>query len=236
MRYRQWIRMGLALLMVAGTAALGGAHWASAQGNFPEGAFVIGADGTRWVVGNGVRYRISFLIDDAGQLQSLREGSTVVGTIAEALAALRSGGPGGAAAPAPSGASDPAGSLVGQQTRACTYGVDMDIAVARAEATRTLLGTTAPGNAMWLVVLINVTNVSNNAESLTTRPLQLRDRQGRVYEVREYPPDPVDLTRTYGVHAPYERFQPGITEQSVVTFQVPQNVGQLTLVGKRDFC
>ena len=215
---------------------LAGTRWAASQPTpFPDGAFVVGADDTRWVVGNGVRYRMSFVTDDANALPGLRESNTVVATVAEAQAALAGGG----RAPTPSQAAPPANpaeSLVGQRVTACNYGIDFEIAVVRVEWTKTMLGTTAPGNAMWIVAFIDVTNLSNQAHALTTRPLQLRDERGREYNVREYPPDPVDLVRAYMVHAAFNNFEPGITETSVVTFQVPDTVGPLTLVGKRDFC
>ena len=119
---------------------------------------------------------------------------------------------------------------------ACNYNVDFAIAVARAEWTKTVAGATAPGNGMWIVAIIDVTNLSTTAEALTTRPLQLRDGRGREFNVREYPPDPVDGSRSYGLKGAFEAFAPGITEQTLVTFQVPDDVGPLTLVGKRDFC
>jgi len=125
---------------------------------------------------------------------------------------------------------------VGQQTRACNYGAEFVILVARAEWTKTVTGQTAPGNAMWIVAFLDVTNRGTNAESLVTRPVQLRDGGGRQYNVREYPPDPVDLARVYGVKGAFTHFEPGITEQTVVTFQVPTDIGPLTLVGRRDFC
>ena len=231
-----WLRHGILLVAVGVLAALGGAHWAaSQQGPFPEGAFVVGQDGSRWVVGNGVRYPMSFIVDDAGALPSLPESSTVVGTVGEASAALGGSAPAPAPAPAP-GPANPAETLVGQRVTACNYGADFEIGVARVEWTKTVLGTEAPGNGMWIVAIIDVTNLSTMAEALTTRPLQLRDARGREFNVREYPPDPVDLFRAYGVHAAFQNFEPGITEQSVVTFQVPGDVGPLTLVGKRDFC
>jgi hypothetical protein len=235
MKSRLILAATMAVVALAG--ALGGARWARSQGTFPEGAFVVGADDTRWVVGNGVRYRISFVTDDAGALPGLRESSTVVSTVAEAQAALAGGpAPASGGAPAPRPAANPAESLVGQSVRACNYGVDFDISVARVEWTKSVIGNTAPGNGMWIVAFIDVTNASNKAEALTTRPLQLRDGRGREYNVREYPPDPVDLFRAYMVHAAFQNFEPGITEQSVVTFQVPDDAGPLTLVGKRDFC
>ena len=216
--------------------AFSGARWAASQPQpFPEGAFVVGEDDTRWVVGGGVRYRISFVTDDADVLPTLRESTTVVSTVAEAQAALGGGAP-SQPAPARAAPANPAETLVGQRVTACNYNVDFEIAVARVEWTKSVIGTTAPGNGMWIVAIIDVTNLSTEAEALTTRPLQLRDGQGRTYNVREYPPSPVDLFRAYMVHAAFANFEPGITETSVVTFQVPDNVGPLTLVGKRDFC
>jgi len=233
--WRRWLVVGAAMMVMTLAGAAGGARWARSQAPFPEGAFVVGGDDTRWVVGNGVRYRIAFVTDDAGLLPGLREGS-VVATIAEAQAALV-GGPAQASRPAPAPvAANPAETLVGQRVRACNYNVDFDIGVTRVEWTKSVLGTSAPGNGMWIVAIIDVTNVSAKAEALTTRPLQVRDGRGREFNVREYPPDPVDLFRAYNVHASFQNFEPGITEQSVVTFQVPDDAGPLTLVGKRDFC
>lgn len=230
--HRSWLRYGVLLIAVGALAALGGGHWvASQQGPFPEGAFVIGQDGSRWVVGNGVRYPMSFIVDDAGMLSSVPESRTVIATVGEANMALAGGAPA-----APSGPANPAETVVGQRVTACNYGVDFELAVVRVEWTKTVLETTAAGNGMWIVAIIEVTNLSTKAEALTTRPLQLRDAGGREYNVREYPPDPVDLFRAYAVHAAFQNFEPGITEQSVVTFQVPENVSPLTLVGKRDFC
>lgn len=233
---RRGVGVAVAMVVVAVAAAVSGARWARSQAPFPEGAFVVDRDGGRWVVGGGVRYRMSFITDDGGQLAGLRDGGVVVATVGEASAALTGGSGPVAVAPMPATPASPAETLAGQRVTACNYGVDFDIAVARAEWTKTVLGNTAPGNGMWIVAIIDVTNLGTTAEALTTRPVQLRDGRGREFNVREYPPDPVDLFRAYNVHAAFENFQPGITERSVVTFQVPDDVGPLTLVGKRDFC
>ena len=235
--YRRSVGFIMAVVLLVTASAAGGVRWARSQPPFPEGAFVVGADDTRWVVGNGARYRISFVTDDAGLLPGLRDGGTVVSTLVEAQAALATAAQPSASAPPPArSAATPAESLVGQRVRACNYNVDFDIGVARVEWTKTVLTNTAPGNGMWIVAIIDVTNASTEAEGLTTRPLQLRDARGREFNVREYPPDPVDLSRAYNVKGAFQDFEPGITEQSVVTFQVPDDVGPLTLVGKRDFC
>jgi hypothetical protein len=235
MRYRRWLGLGLALVTVAAAGALGGTRWARSQGSFPKGAFVAGADDTRWVVGNGVRYRMNFITDDGGRLAGLRDAG-VVATVSEASAALAAARRPVAVTPVPVEVATPAASLVGQRVTACNYAADLEITVVRTEWVKTVVGETAPGNDMWIVAIIEVTNVSDKAEALTTRPLLLRDGRGQEYNVREDPPGPVELARAYSVHPAFEAFEPGITEQSVVTFQVPDDVGLLTLVGKRDFC
>jgi hypothetical protein len=236
-RYRRWLWLGVVLALVAGAGALGGAQWARSQGNFPEGAFVVGADDTRWVVGGGARYRISFITDDAGLLPSLREGG-VVSTVADAQAALASGPVAtGVVAPAPTtrAPATPADSLIGQRATLCAYGVETEVVVARVEWTKTLVGETAPGNAMWIVAFIDVTNQGTMNGGLYDS-LLVRDARGREFPWRSYPPNPIDFARMYGVKGAYENFAPGITERTVASFQVPDNVGPLTLEGKRNLC
>lgn len=77
--------------VVAVVGAVGGAQWARSQTPFPEGAFVEAQDGSRWVVGGGTRYRMSFVPDDADVIPGLRESNIVVSTVAEANAALGGG-------------------------------------------------------------------------------------------------------------------------------------------------
>jgi hypothetical protein len=215
-----WVVAALAL-------ALGGVQWASGQAGFANGAFVRGNDGTVYAVSGGARIAIA-PVPDNGTLDSMRLAGNVstVDELNGAIAAL---------APPPAFA-NPAETLVGQRVTGCTYGVDYEIAVARAEWTKTVLGTDAPGNGMWIVAIIDVTNLGTKAQGLTTQPVQLRDDRGREYNVRNYPPDPVDFSRAYGVKLAVDNFEPGITEQTVIAFQVPGDVGPLTLVGKRDFC
>jgi hypothetical protein len=222
------------MIVVALGAAVGGARWARSQSPFPEGAFVVDRDGGRWVVGNGARYRMSFVTDDAGLIPSLRDTGTVVSTVAEASAALGSGAQPAAGA-APATPANPAETLVGQRATLCAYGVEIEVAVARVEWTKTIVGETAPGNAMWIVAFIDVTNQGTMNGSLYNS-LLVRDDRGREFLWRSYPPDPVDFGRAYGVKGSYENFAPGITEQTVASFQVPDNVGPLTLEGRRHLC
>jgi hypothetical protein len=229
--------MALLVGAVAVASATAGARWARSQGPFPEGAFVVGQDGSRWVVGGGARYRMSFVTDDAGVLPGLREGG-LVSTVAEAQAAL-AGAPvaTGGVAPAPpmAATATPADSLIGQRATLCAYGVEIEVSVARVEWTKTLVGDTAPGNGMWIVAFIDVTNLGTMNGSLYDS-LLVRDARGREFLWRSYPPSPVDFSRAYGVKGAFENFSPGITEQTVASFQVPDNVGPLTLEGRRHLC
>lgn len=139
-------------------------------------------------------------------------------------------------APAAPIAANPAESLVGQRVTACNYNAELNIVVVSAEWTKVVVGEVAPRNMMWIVALIDVTNISNKPEALTTRPLQLRDGSGGVYDVQEDPPSADDVAEAYGVTPPWQDFYPGSTDRSVVTFLVPADAGPLTLVGKSDYC
>jgi hypothetical protein len=222
----------MALVALAG--AVGGAQWARSQPPFPQGAFVVGSDDTRWVVGDGVRYRMSFVTDDAGLLPSMREGA-VVATVAEAQAALSGGGTAPSGQAAPPAPANPAESLVGQRATLCAYGIEFEVTVARVEWTKTVIGQTAPGNAMWIVAFIDVTNLGTEDGGIY-ESLLVRDDRGREFLWRSYPPDPVDFSRAYGVKGAFQEFAPGITEQTVASFQVPDNVGPLKLEGRRHLC
>jgi hypothetical protein len=214
-------------IVAAVALALSGARWARGQGTFPEGAFVRAQDGSVWVVSNGVRIGIAPAADSGNTLAGLRMAgsASTFAELSDALAALST-----PPAPAPA---NPAETLVGQRATVCSYGVPIDIEVARVEWTKTVIGNSAPGNAMWIVAFIDVTNQGTKNESLYG-PASARvvDERGREFDWREYPPDPVDLARAYGVKGWFEPFSPGITEQSVAVFQVPENVQRLTLVGK----
>jgi len=130
-------------------------------------------------------------------------------------------------APAPVQAT-PADTLVGQRATICSYGVKIDALVKRAEWTKTLLGTAAPGNGMWVVAIVDVNNIGKTQESLYTFA-KIRDDRGREFKWSQYPPDPIDLASAYGVKGAYERFAPGITEESVMSFVVAGDAKTLTL-------
>jgi hypothetical protein len=133
-------------------------------------------------------------------------------------------------------AATPADGLVGQRVIACTYGKDLAVTVTGVDWTAVVADGLAPEGAMWLVARLDVTNLSDISEALTSRPLQLQDARGAVYPVQEDPPDATLVAQLYSVYPPWQEFEPGVLTPSVVTFLVPADVGGLTLVGRRDYC
>jgi hypothetical protein len=134
-----------------------------------------------------------------------------------------SSAPASAQAPA-----NPADTLVGKKATVCSYGVPIQVQVARTEWTKTVLDTSAPGNGMWVIAIVDVTNQGLKAESLYTF-FKLKDERGREFKWTQYPPDPIDLAAAYAVKGSYESFAPGITEQSVIPFVVAGDVQNLTI-------
>src|SRR5436190_20414937 len=117
-----WV-VAVILVSVAGVPIV------ASQPTFANGAFVVAEDGSRWVVGNGMRLRIVFAADDTRVIPTLPEGPTVR-TVAEAAAALAGGGgapPASAPTPTPTPIPNPAQTLIGQQANVCSYGVPLTI-------------------------------------------------------------------------------------------------------------
>jgi hypothetical protein len=217
-----WAVAALVLMLLGGTA------WAASQPTpFPSGAFVVASDGSYWVVGDGVRYPISFTTDAGDALSAVPKGNTAVASVCEASAALN--GADIAATCHPSPPANPAETLLGQRMTMCSYGVPIELTVARAEWTKTVIGVDAPGNGMWAVLIFDVTNKGVKDESLYSFA-KLRDERGREFKWASYPPDPIDLSRAYGVKGSFEKFSPGVTEQSIAAFVVPPDVQSLTLL------
>jgi hypothetical protein len=170
---------------------------------------------------------ISFVV--AGDVRNLTLEPDSLDPSACTSAASGSAAPSAPGAPAPAQApANPADTLVGQRTTICSYGVPIELHVARAEWTNTLLGTGAPGNGMWVVAIVDVTNLGQRQEGLYTFA-KLQDERQREFKWAQYPPDPIDLAAAYGVKGSYEYFMPGITEQSVISFAVAGDVRNLTI-------
>jgi hypothetical protein len=149
-------------------------------------------------------------------------------SVAPSSAAPDSSGPSSAAPAPPQAPANPADTLLGKKATVCSYGVPIEVQVARTEWTKSVLNNGAPGNGMWVVAIVDVTNQGLKAESLYSF-YKLKDERGRDFKWAQYPPDPIDLAAAYGVKGSYENFAPGITEQSVLTFVVAGDVQSLTI-------
>lgn len=213
-----WI---VALLVIAGASLV------HSQAPFQQGAFVRAGDGSIWVVSNGVRYGINAAADDAGVVSGLPQG-TAVSTAAELAAVLAAASAPAAPPPPPP---DPAQTLIGQRATICPYEIPIEIEVVRTEWVKSVIGVNAPGNAMWAMAIINVTNLGTTSSGLySAATIEVRDQRNRQLRAAEYPPDPIDLHRSYGVKGAYELFLPNITEESIAVFAVPPDAQSLTLV------
>src|SRR5436305_1945257 len=69
----------------------------------------------------------------------------------------------------------PAAGLIGQQVTACNYNKDLAVTVTGVDWTSVVADAVAPDGTMWVVALLDVTNLSEISEALTSRPLQLQD-------------------------------------------------------------
>jgi hypothetical protein len=164
-------------------------------------------------------------------LDGLRDAGTA-STLAEASAALT----GAAPPPATTGPANPAETLLGQRLTACAEaGLPFDVEVVQADWQRTVLGTTATGNSMLVVLVVDVTNTT----SMLLGPyrgvspvFRFVDDQGRTFES--------DLGRYFDLHGALARelnlgvsfnepIRAGVTERRALVFEVAPNVQRLTL-------
>lgn len=210
---------------------IAGVGRAAPQAGFPDGAFVTGQDGARWAVSGGARVRLTFATDDTNALAGLRDAGTA-STLGEASAALAGATP----PPVVTGPANPAETLLGQRITACAEtGLPFDIEVVEVDWQRTVIGRTATGNAMWVVLIVNVTN--NTPMDLApyrggTLAFRLIDAQNRQFDgdlFRNYDLM-VELARDRGLTAPFfENIRPGITERRALAIEVAPNVQRLAL-------
>lgn len=228
--HSRWIAVsgwGVAVLVVL----VSGVGWAAPQAGFPDGAFVTGQDGSRWAVGSGARVRLSFATDDTNALAGLRDAGTA-STLAEASAALG----GFAPPPAMAGPANPTETLLGQSIVACAESpFRFEFTVVRAEWLRTVVDRTPTGNAMWVVLVVEATNL--NAMGIgpyrgATPAMYLTDDRDRRFTTDFFGERfdlNVELARAYGLTPFNEVLTPGIAEQRVIAFEVAPDVQHLTL-------
>jgi hypothetical protein len=217
-----WGVAGLVLLLVA-------AGRAASQATPPQGAFVRAQDGTMYAVAYGTRFRINPLTDTGSLLSGLSDGPTVA-TVDELNNAI-------AAAAPPIPPSNPAQTLIGQSITACGErgGTPFQVTVTGADWQRTIASHTARGNAMWVVLSVDITNLGNadaGPYQAVAPVIKLVDERGREHTTLFFEPYYTisgDLAREYGLANFLDVIKPGITESRVIAFEVPPDVQRLTL-------
>lgn len=127
----------------------------------------------------------------------------------------------------------PARTLVGQQVTACKADTRFTFSVVDADWTSTIIDRTARAGAMWAVVVADVTNLGPATDYIQGRA-KVRDDRGREFTWRLFNGLDLyvetDLATQYGLKPSWEAFDPGITERTVLIFEVAADAQRLTLL------
>jgi hypothetical protein len=229
------MRVG-ALIVALALPLLVGVTVRASQPSLPDGAFVLGQDGTGWIVAGGAKYRIAWTFDEQDVLALLPEGGEVR-SVSDAVALLGlsptpavapiSGTP--APSPPPT-ATDDRG-LVGQTAVGLCSSLSrtrFTATIERAQFATQVMGISSSG--YWVIVVAAVTNTGAQPDD-TFRIAVLVDERGRRFESlssSDFPPY-FDVRRQLGVRSHVDDIQPGITAQVLWVFEVPRDVRRLQL-------
>jgi hypothetical protein len=229
------MRVG-ALIVALALPLLVGVTVRASQPSLPDGAFVLGQDGTGWIVAGGAKYRIAWTFDEQDALALLPEGGEVR-SVSDAVALLGlsptpavapiSGTP--APSPPPT-ATDDRG-LVGQTAVGLCSSLSrtrFTATIEQAQFATQVMGISSSG--YWVIVVASVTNTGAQPDD-TFRIAVLVDERGRRFESlssSDFPPY-FDVRRQLGVRSHVDDIQPGITAQVLWVFEVPRDVRRLQL-------
>jgi hypothetical protein len=215
----------LVVIVVGGSRSL-------AQPGAPEGAFLRANDGTIYAVGSGAKIRLIPAPDSANVLGTLRDGPTAANAdeLIAALAAVR---------PTPV-ITNPVQPLIGQSARVCAeQGIAFQAEITDAAWQRTVTGRDARGNAMWAVVFVTMTNLTNadvGPYRSVTPAFKLVDERNRNHEGNIgfdiFFDLQNDLARENGLPTFSTVLRPGIAEPRVIAFEVPPDVQRLSLASQ----
>lgn len=228
-------------LVVAVVALLTGVTALASQPPLPDGAFVLGQDGTGWIVADGAKYRIAWTFDEQDALALLPEGGEVR-FLGEAVALLGLGPTStvvpvsGAPLPTPTPVDDRG--LVGQTAAGLCSSISRSrftATIERAQFTAQVMGVSSSG--YWVIVVASVTNTGAQPDD-PFRVAVLIDERGRRFESlssSDFPPY-FDVQRQLGVRSHVDDIQPGITAQVLWVFEVPRDVRRLQLASAAARC
>ncbi len=226
-----------AAALLAGVTAL------ASQPSLPEGAFVLGQDGTGWLVAGGAKYRIAWTFDEQDALALLPEGGEVR-SVSDAAALLglspTSAVTPAANPPAPSPSPTPTDDrgLVGQTAVGLCSSLSrtrFTATIEQAQFATQVMGVSSSG--YWVIVIAAVTNTGAQPDD-TFRIAVLVDERGRRFESLsslDFPPY-FDVMRQQGVRSHVDDIQPGITARVLWVFEVPRDVRRLRLASAVDRC
>jgi hypothetical protein len=110
-----------------------------------------------------------------------------------------------------------------------------DVQVQDADWQRSVAGHAARGNGQWVVALAAATNLGTET-GIVAETAVLRDNRGRVFSPSTAPDVTGDIASAYGAKAPYDYYEPGITETVALAFEVAPDVQQLTLASSNFQC
>lgn len=227
------MRVG-ALIVALALPLLVGVTVRASQPSLPDGAFVLGQDGTGWIVAGGAKYRIAWTFDEqdalallpeGGDVRSLNEVVLLLGLNPTPVATPVSNAP--SPTPAPS---DDRG-LVGQTAVELCSSISrtrFTATIERAQFATQVMGISSSG--YWVIVVASVTNTGAQPDD-TFRIAVLVDERGRRFESlssSDFPPY-FDVRRQLGVRSHVDDIQPGITAQVLWVFEVPRDVRRLQL-------
>ncbi len=232
-----------ALIVAVALPLLAGVTVRASQPLLPDGTFVLGQDGTGWIVAGGAKYRIAWTFDEQDALALLPEGGEVR-SVSDAVALLGLS-PTPTVAPI-SGTPDPSPpptatddrGLVGQTA------VELCSSLSRTRFTATIeqaqfatqvMGVSSSG--YWVIVVAAVTNTGAQPDD-TFRIAVLVDERGRRFESLsslDFSPY-FDVLRQLGVRSHVDDIQPGITAPVLWVFEVPRDVRRLRLASAVGRC
>jgi hypothetical protein len=137
------------------------------------------------------------------------------------------------APPAPPAPPSPASTLIGQSVTACKGELHVRFDVVDAYWRKTIVDQTARGTAMWAVVIADVTNLGPFTDALQGLA-KVKDDQGREFTWRLFNGLDIyvedQIAAEFGLRPSWDVFTPGITERTVLLFEVAGDAHTLTLL------
>lgn len=139
----------------------------------------------------------------------------------------------GGGAGVPPATQHPAATLVGQSVTACKGELRVRFDVVAADWRRTIVDRTTRGTAMWAVVVADVTNLGPFMDAVQGLA-KLKDDRGREFAWRLFNGPDIyvedQIAAELGLRPSWDTFTPGITERTVLLYEVAGDARSLQLL------